>query len=102
LTLIRTTGRRPVVSISPEPESKTDIPPIASLRGVADRMSNSPDAFTVNVGYLIDYIATQHELPVTCAECNDDDIRRESTPCLMYERALSAAFAWLLKVVDER
>ena len=91
-----------MVSIMPpDPDSKPDTR-LATLRGVADAMSKSPDAYTVNVGYLIDYIAAQHEAPVTCTECNDEDFRREAFPCLMHESALSVAFAWLLKVADER
>jgi hypothetical protein len=85
-----------------DPDSKTDIPPIVSLRGIAERMCASPDAYTVNVGYLIDYIAGQHEPPVTCSECGDRDFRGEAFPCLMHEGALSVAFAWLLRVIEER
>ncbi len=88
-------------SILPE-GSDSKAPPIVSLRSVADLMCKSPDTYTVNVGYLIDYIARHHELPITCSECTDDDLRRELTPCLMYESALSVAFAWLLKVNEER
>jgi hypothetical protein len=86
----------------PDSDSKLDTPPIVSLRTVADMMSNSPDAYTVNVGYLVEYIARQHELPITCSECTDDELRRNSTLCLMYESALSVAFAWLLRVIEER
>ena len=90
------------MSIMPQDPESNNTPPIASLSSVADMMSNSPDAYTVNVGFLIDYIARHHELPITCSECTDDDLRRESTPCLMYESALSVGFAWLLKVIEER
>lgn len=86
----------------PGSDSKPDVPPIVSLRTVAEKMCVSPDAYTVNVGYLIDYIARHHELPITCSECTDEDLRRESTPCLMYESALSVGFAWLLRVIEER
>ena len=89
------------MSIMPEqPDSK--IPPIVTLRKVAEIMSESPDAYTVNVGWLVDYIAGQHEPPVTCTECRERDPRGEFMPCLMHESALSVAFAWLLKVADER
>jgi hypothetical protein len=95
------TEGRALVSIVPQdPDRKLDPPPIVSLRTVADMMSKSPDAYTVNVGFLVDYIAGQHEPPITCAECNED--RRDGMPCLMHESALSVAFAWLLKVADER
>lgn len=86
----------------PGSESNNAAPPIVSLRTIADLMSKSPDTYTVNVGFLVEYIAQHHELPITCSECTDDDLRRESTPCLMYESALSVAFAWLLKVNEER
>jgi hypothetical protein len=83
------------------PDSESNTPHPATLRGVADRMTNSPDEFTMNVGLLVDWIATQHEPPVTCQECRDRD-RDQSFPCLSYESALSVGFAWLLKAVDER
>lgn len=88
------------MSIMPQdPDSNT--PPIVSLGSIAERMCASPDAYTVNVGFLVEYIARHHELPVTCHECGDRD-GGLPTPCLMYEGALSVAFAWLLKVVEER
>jgi hypothetical protein len=68
---------------------------------VAERMSASPDRFTMNVGWLLDYIAVEHEIPVTCDWCAGDDKDR-SVPCLTYESALSVAFAWLLRVIEER
>lgn len=73
----------------------------ASLRGVADLMSASPDPFVMNAGLMVDWIAVQHEPPVTCHECHDD-ARNKLTPCLSYEGALSVAFAWLLRVIEER
>lgn len=89
-----------MTSILPE-GSDSNTPPIVSLRSVADLMSKSPDTYTVNVGFLVDYIAGQHEPPMTCDECHERD-SRTGMPCLMHESALSVAFAWLLKVADER
>lgn len=85
-----------MVSIMP-PESTGKTAAPISLRSVAQRMCHSPDPYTSEVGSLLEHIGYMHEHPVCCDEC-----RGEPGVCVSYEQATNVAFAWLLKVVDER
>jgi hypothetical protein len=80
--------------MSQAPDSKPD----PTLSGVARLMLGSPDAFTAEVGALLEQVASDHEHPVMCWSCNavGDGV------CATMMQATTVAFAWLLKVVDER
>ena len=88
------------MSIVPQDPDSKPAPP-NSLCGVGRRMSESADPFTAEVGRLIEHLGEQHEPPVTCEDCRDE-LRDRSYPCLTQENASAVAFAWLLRVIDER
>ena len=68
-----------------------------TLAGIAAMMTDSPISFTAEVGALLSYIHTQHQPPITCAECQLID-----GPCHMLDLAHAAGIAWLMQLVDER
>lgn len=62
-------------------------------------MLRSADPFTVEVGALLEQIADDHIDPAHgCLTCSYLD----GGMCTTYNLAVSIAFAWLLKVVDDR
>jgi len=71
--------------------------PKPTLRGVAQMMTASPDGFTQEVGALLDTIGYLHEPPVACDGC-----REVEGACFVTEQAQTIAYAWLLKVIEER
>ena len=79
--------------VPPGSEDKTD----PTLSGVARLMGASPDPFTAEVGGLVESIAYIHNDPNACETCKE-----LGGSCAYIDLAHSVAFAWLLKVVDER
>lgn len=76
-----------------EPDNKPD----PSMRGVASLMAASPDPFTREVAALLEDIASVHDQRIGCDICN-----QIGSACAGLELANSVAFAWLLKVIEER
>lgn len=88
------------MSIVPESPDSNDPPAENTLRGIGQMMARSPIRVTAETGLLLQTIGHDHEPPVTCSICRDED-RDASYPCLMLDSAMGIAFAWLLDWATE-